>query len=169
MTNKKTLQEIKELLKQPKPKDLEVYAKISDDSKSLLIRIPAKIRDVLKLQKGQYIKFFAKVEKGNVGKVILDRVSAKPDSKIKKKEIIDSIDKVLLDLMLKSGCDKGRWFSTNEITESSGLNWRTVSKHLKKLETQNYTIKKVVGETRSYKRKGKSIKARRKVEWALNV
>lgn len=78
-SNLKTIEEIEEIIKQPSPKDIEEYAKISDDGKSLLIRIPAKIRDNFNLKKGDYIRFFAEVKDKKVGDLIITIENEKED------------------------------------------------------------------------------------------
>lgn len=67
----KSTKEVEEIAKEPEPKDIDEYAKISDDNKSLLVRIPAKIRDTFHIEKGNYIHFFAKIKEGKIGKLII--------------------------------------------------------------------------------------------------
>lgn len=67
-------EEINEVLER-KPKDIEEYAKISDDGKSLLIRIPAKIKKDFNLKQGQYFRFFAEVKEEKIGDLIITIVN----------------------------------------------------------------------------------------------
>ena len=67
----RTLKEIEELSREPKPKYIEAYAKISDDKKSLLVRIPAKIRQDFKIKKGDFMYFYAEIKAGKVGELII--------------------------------------------------------------------------------------------------
>ncbi len=56
------IDEIKKELKEPKHDYIEKFAKISDDKKSLLIRIPQEIRNHFKIKAGYKLRFYAKFE-----------------------------------------------------------------------------------------------------------
>lgn len=53
-----TLKEIEEAIKEPKEDYIEKLSKISDDTKSLILRVPQEIREVMKINKGDRLKFF---------------------------------------------------------------------------------------------------------------
>jgi len=58
------LEEIKKEIKEPEQEYIEKYAKISDDKKSLLLRIPQEIRNKFNMNAGDKLKFLAKFEDG---------------------------------------------------------------------------------------------------------
>lgn len=58
----RTLEEIKEEVKEPKYDITERFAKISDDKKSLLVRIPQEIRKKFNLKAGDRLRFHAQFE-----------------------------------------------------------------------------------------------------------
>lgn len=64
MSDKKlrTLDEIKEEVKEPGYDYIERFATISDDKKSLLIRIPQEVRNKFDMKARDKIKFFAKFD-----------------------------------------------------------------------------------------------------------
>lgn len=53
------LSEIKKEVAEPKHDYIERFAKISDDKKSLLLRIPQEIRNHFKIKAGDSIRFYA--------------------------------------------------------------------------------------------------------------
>jgi hypothetical protein len=56
--NLRTLDEIKKEIEEPKHDYIEKFAKISDDKKSLLLRIPQEIRKHFKIMAGDKIRFY---------------------------------------------------------------------------------------------------------------
>jgi len=67
MSDKKklrTIEEIKEEVKEPEHDFVEKFATISDDKKSLLIRIPQEIRNHFKIKAGDKIRFYAEFREG---------------------------------------------------------------------------------------------------------
>jgi len=60
MSNKKLreIEEIKEEIKEPKHDYIEKFATISDDKKSLLLRIPQDIRKHMNMKAGDKIRFY---------------------------------------------------------------------------------------------------------------
>lgn len=64
MSNKKLrdLKEIEKEIEEPKYDYLEKLSTISDDKKSLLLRIPQEIRNKFNIKQGDKIKFHAKFE-----------------------------------------------------------------------------------------------------------
>ncbi len=58
----RSLEEIKKEIEEPKHDYLEKFAKMSDDKKSLLIRIPQEIRSKFNLKAGDKLRFYAKFE-----------------------------------------------------------------------------------------------------------
>ncbi len=71
MTEKKLreLKEIEEETKEPEFDYIEKFATISDDTKSLLLRIPQEITKHFKIEKGQKIKFRAEFRKDKIPKL----------------------------------------------------------------------------------------------------
>ncbi len=55
----KNILEIEKDVKEPRYEYIEKFATISDDNKSLLLRIPQEIRKKLKLNAGDKIRFYA--------------------------------------------------------------------------------------------------------------
>lgn len=76
MVNKKLrgLDEIKKEIEEPKYDYLEKFATMSDDEKSLLIRIPQEIRNKFNLKAGDKIRFYAKFEEEKKPELIMDVV-----------------------------------------------------------------------------------------------
>lgn len=66
MPEVKTLKEIEKEVGEPKYDYIEKYATISDDKKSLLIRIPAEIRDHIKMKQGEKIRFKVRADNKNL-------------------------------------------------------------------------------------------------------
>ena len=66
MSDKKLreLEEIKKEIEEPKYDYIEKFATISDDKKSLLLRIPQEIRNKFGIKSGDKIRFYAKFEEG---------------------------------------------------------------------------------------------------------
>ncbi len=64
--------------KNKKTLPINAYAKIGDDTKSLVIRIPADAREAFKIQKGQYIRFHSKIIDGKLGPLEITIEHAKP-------------------------------------------------------------------------------------------
>ena len=64
MSNNKIrdLEKIKEEVKEPKYDYIEKFAKLSDDKKSLLLRVPQEIRNKLGIKAGDKLRFYAKFE-----------------------------------------------------------------------------------------------------------
>lgn len=58
------LEEIKKEIKEPEHEYIEKYAKISDDKKSLLLRIPQEIRNKFNMKAGDKLRFLAKFKEG---------------------------------------------------------------------------------------------------------
>lgn len=75
----RTLAEIQKAAQKKPPKNEEEYAKISDDGKSLFIRIPAKIKKDFNVQKGQYMKFYAEIKNDKLGELHISIQNGKPD------------------------------------------------------------------------------------------
>lgn len=59
-----TIEEIKKEIAEPEHDYLEKFATISDDKKSLLIRIPQEVRSHFGLKKGDKIRFYAEFREG---------------------------------------------------------------------------------------------------------
>jgi len=59
---KRSLDEIREEVKESKHDEIEKLAKISDDKKSLIVRIPQEIRRKFGVKAGDQLKFYAKFE-----------------------------------------------------------------------------------------------------------
>ena len=66
MPKTKTLKEIEKEVGEEKYDYIERYATISDDNKSLLLRIPAGIRDHMKMKKGDKLFFKVRAEGRNL-------------------------------------------------------------------------------------------------------
>jgi hypothetical protein len=68
MDNKKirTLEEIKKEIEEPKYDFVEKFSKISDDKKSLLIRIPQDVRNHFKIEAGDKIRFYAEFKEDEI-------------------------------------------------------------------------------------------------------
>jgi len=64
MSNKKirTIEEIKKEIEEPKHDYIEKFATISDDKKSLLIRIPQEVRNKFDIEAGDKIRFYAEFD-----------------------------------------------------------------------------------------------------------
>ncbi len=64
MSNKKLrdLDEIKKEIEEPKYDYIEKFATMSDDKKSLLIRIPQEIRNKFNLKAGDQLRFYAQFQ-----------------------------------------------------------------------------------------------------------
>lgn len=86
-----------------------------------------------------------------------------------KKKTIYILDATVLQAMIDAGSGTGRWLTTNEIADQTKLNWKTVFRHLTKLQGSNYVTHQIVGKIREFKRNGKKVKSERKIEWTLNV
>jgi hypothetical protein len=71
----RSIKEIKEAIKEPDFDHLEKFAKISDDKKSLLIRIPQDIRKKLGIKPGDKIRFYSEFKEDNGPKLEIDWVS----------------------------------------------------------------------------------------------
>ncbi len=77
MSDKKLreIKEIKEEIKEPEYDHIEKFAKISDDKKSLLIRIPQDIRRKLEIKAGDKIRFYAEFKEEKEPKLEIEWVS----------------------------------------------------------------------------------------------
>lgn len=66
MSNKKLreIDEIKKEIEEPDYDFIEKFAAISDDKKSLLIRIPQQVRTRFSIKKGDKIRFYAEFKEG---------------------------------------------------------------------------------------------------------
>lgn len=71
---------------------------------------------------------------------------------MKKTQEVSHIDKGILRVMLRYGCAKGRWLSTNEVSRYSEVNWKTANLHLQKLYKLNFVVNRIVGKRRDYTR-----------------
>ena len=58
-----TREEIEELAKEPEQDEINKDARISSDSKSLLVRIPKEIVDYYKIESGQSLNFYTLITK----------------------------------------------------------------------------------------------------------
>ena len=65
----KTVEEIKKEIKEPKYDYIEKLATISDDTKSLILRIPQDIRKHFNIKAGDKIRFYAKFEEKRAPKL----------------------------------------------------------------------------------------------------
>jgi len=76
MSNKKlrTLDEIKKELKEPKHDYIEKLAKISDDKKSLILRIPQDIRNLFKIKKGDKLRFYSELREDRKPKLVIELI-----------------------------------------------------------------------------------------------
>ena len=74
MDNKKLreLDEIKKEIEEPKYDYIEKLATISDDKKSLLLRIPQEIRNKFNIKAGQKIRFYAQFEENKSPKLTIE-------------------------------------------------------------------------------------------------
>ena len=74
MDNKrlKELGEIKKEIEEPKYDYVEKFATISDDKKSLLLRIPQEIRNKFNIKAGDKFKFYAKFEEKKTPKLTIE-------------------------------------------------------------------------------------------------
>jgi septum formation topological specificity factor MinE len=77
--NPRTYQELKSEIQKPKAKGITKYAKISNDKKSLLIRIPLEIKKDIGLTEGQYFKFFIPIENQKAGKIQISICNTKDE------------------------------------------------------------------------------------------
>ena len=76
MTHKKeakTLEEIKEIAKEPEYGEIEKFAKVTETERGLIIRIPNEIKDHHKIKKGDKIRFYTKLKEGE-DQLIIERV-----------------------------------------------------------------------------------------------
>jgi len=69
------IKEIKEIIKEPDYDHIEKFATISDDKKSLLIRIPQDIRRKLDIKAGDKIRFYAEFKEDKEPKLEIKWVS----------------------------------------------------------------------------------------------
>lgn len=86
-----------------------------------------------------------------------------------KKKMILYLDASVLKAMIEAGSGTGRWLTTKQIADQTKLNWKTVFRHLIKLQDLNYVTSQTVGKRREYKRNKKNVKSERKIEWTLKV
>lgn len=74
MPEKKELEEIKEEIKEPDFDYIEKFATISDDKKSLLLRIPQEITKHFNIKQGQKIKFRGEFKEGKEPELKIDLI-----------------------------------------------------------------------------------------------
>ncbi len=74
MKKLRELKEIEKEIQEPKFESIEKFAKISDDKKSLLLRIPQEIRNHFKIKAGDKIRFYSRFEKDKSHKLIINLV-----------------------------------------------------------------------------------------------
>ncbi len=70
----KSLKEIKKEIEEPKYDYIEKFATISDDKKSLLIRIPQEIRNKFDIKAGHKIRFYARFEEKKSPKLKIELI-----------------------------------------------------------------------------------------------
>ena len=74
MKKLRELKEIKKDIEEPKYDYIEKFATISDDKKSLLLRIPQEIRNHFKIKAGDKIRFYARFKEDKSPKLIINLV-----------------------------------------------------------------------------------------------
>jgi len=76
MVNKKLrgLEEIKKDIEESKFDYIEKFATISDDKKSLLLRVPQEIRNKFNLKAGDKLRFYAQFEEDKTPQLIIELV-----------------------------------------------------------------------------------------------
>ena len=74
MRKLRKIKEIKEEVKEPEYDYIEKFATISDDKKSLLLRIPQEIRNHFKIKAGDKIRFYAEFKEDKNPKLIINLV-----------------------------------------------------------------------------------------------
>ena len=79
MHNKKLrdIEEIKKEVEESKYDYIEKFATISDDKKSLLIRIPQEIRAYFKMKKGDKIRFYAEFRENKESELNINYIKEK--------------------------------------------------------------------------------------------
>jgi len=167
-------------------------AKISDDGRSLVVRIPTRVRDAFKIKKGQYMRFSGPIMTESSEGHLTNKTMVKKEFNIKiesgdtietttmkdeAKELKDDFARSphyfshqsrILDVLLANR-HFDKWLSTNDIAKKSGLNWKTAFAALCILFEDNFALKRDFGKKRKFKRAGKKVESIPMIKWKFNA